>query len=221
MELISTLEKSIADLTSSKKVGIVENSGVKPLNDEQIDTLKQELEASPYKNDVNLIAKYLKLPMKIRVEWEYKLDGQDQVGGRIDLHNPAIALLDDRYAVIDKRSVADGKPQDIGHLKYFEKDLTNGESFGATISVYKTKSLELGVFTGKAYYKMQLTFEEYIKYLSLTKGFIYWQFLFCENLPEDVRKDIRQNYATRMIKDLPRLFPRENFTDVEEVVRRF
>jgi hypothetical protein len=73
----------------------------------------------------------------------------------------------------------------------------------------------------EAYYKMDITLDEYIKYLALTKGFIYWQFLFCKNLSKDLKDDISQNYAKRMLNDLPRLFPSENYDELEKVVKEF
>lgn len=223
MNTYNLLEKAIKELPLNKNVAMIENSGFKPLSHEQANSLTEELQQGVYKNKVDLFTNYIKFPMKIRVAWEYKLTGAFEMGGRMDLHNIAIAIQDEAYHLINTNSQKQKSDQpSAGEKKYFDKDLKSGESFGATISLEeKLSSFEVGVFMDKVYYKMNITLDDYVRYLCITKGFTYWQFLFCKNLSDDLKKDIRDNYAKRMMRVLPKLFGDEDYTDLKRIVDAF
>jgi hypothetical protein len=214
------LQNIIDDLKSNELVELIELSDFKPLSDEQVNSLLLELNNSDYSPYMALVKDYLNFPVSMRIAWEYRMRGTYNMGGRIYLHNTAIALLDEKLKPF-KPGIENLRQNAFG-FKYFDKDLKDGESFGATIELDKTlKRLKVGVFMDESYYQTDLSLERYIYYLRLTKGFLYWQFLFCKDVPEILKKDFRENYYRRMISDLPLLFKDHDYSELKKLVEEF
>ena len=214
------LNNIIDELKSNELVELIELSDFKPLSDDQAGSLLREFSNSRYSEYTSLVKDHLSFPLSSRIAWEYKMNDTYNMGGRIYLHNIAIALLDEKLKPFDP-GIENSEQFEPG-FKYFDKDLKDGKSFGTTIELDPTlKRLKVGVQMDKIHYRTDLNLEQYINYLGITKGFLYWQFLFCKEVPEVLKKDFRENYYRRMMSDLPLLFKDHDYSELKKLVEEF
>jgi|GEM_PF-7017106 len=220
MDKLTQINDMITELRSNQAVEFIEQTHAAALPQDQQDSLLEELQNSRHADHQELFKDYIRFPMKINIAWEYKMRDEYQMGGRINLHNIAIVVLDEEF-----NARGEGVEQQVKQTeyKYFDKDMNDGEDFGATLIVpEQLKKLNTGILLDGKHYRTSLSYSEYLDQLVITKGFLYWQFLFCTDpLADDLRADFRQNYFSRMLEDLPDLFPDHDYRRLKELADEF
>lgn len=147
----------------------------------------------------------LNYPSETTLHWEYKYQDKFLWGGQVNLKNISLVLYDkDHYAL---KKYKDN--QLITHDKYrfWDKDLLDGELIGTAIK-QEGKELSLIYILEDTFFELSLQPNEYIKMLSLTRGFPHWQLLFVKE-KFNCMKDL---YLKIMLRDFPTLFPKDNFS---------
>jgi hypothetical protein len=199
---IKTLEKLVAELEQHPAVTLLEHKPIEGAPAEHVAGLREELRGAGLSDALPALEPYLGMPMSMRVGWEYEDKGNAAFSGLggVFLHNPAVALLDDRFAV-------PGAPG----LKYLDRDLQSDLREGATLS-FRDGALAIGYHMGGKSYATDLTLETYLTTLRQTRGFLRWQGLYCTDMPAELRKELTRDHWTPMARVLVRLFPKEDLT---------
>lgn len=95
--------------------------------------------------------------------------------------------------------------------KWFDVNLKDRERiFSVNISDLWLVSEE-----GFKFFKINLELHEYFDMLCLTKGSIFWQYLFIENASENT-PDYELGYIMDMLIKLPKIFPNQNYQPLSE-----
>jgi hypothetical protein len=222
IETLKLFSSILREMSANKSVTIINSSEIEPLPKDQADSLMEELNNSAFANYIDLFEGYINYPMNLAIQWEYKLRTEYEMGGHISMHNLALVMLDDKYKLIEHGIKNDETKKMLKYAKYLDKDIESGENFGTVIYINEAlKQFDIGIILEGVFYRMDLSLEQYIRYAALTKGFIYWQCLFCKGLSIELKNDMRENYFKRMIADLPVLFPSEDYSDLEKSVNSF
>ncbi|NEO78184.1 hypothetical protein [Moorena sp. SIO4G3] len=159
---------------------------------------------------------YIFVAEEIWIAWDYKQGSNYEKGGEFRLINLFDSLVRNK-AKLWNDEMSQDKIEFLKSLRPFEDHPYSGDGKIGAFRISHGNSPEIWFYDLRTgYYKLSLTYEEYIELLLETKGFFNWQYLFCDaelhHYPANLKK-----YLTKMIDILYQIFPsfdREKYLEI-------
>ncbi len=136
---------------------------------------------------------------------EFTLQSVLEFGGKNILHP---VFLESQYAGVDLRTT-----------RVFDYYLYNGGPIFALLPVVEDRLLDsVLIFDKERLFKTTLVFADYLQVLRQTKGFLLWQYLYCEGIhPAPYEIDTME----RGLQFVDRAFPDGEYVDLKARLKAF
>lgn len=209
--------KKCLEIHNEKTIFVYEENLDSDLSDNQIKSLETDLNKSLSIAYGHIDRNLYHFPIETILHWEYKLDEKYELGGQINLHNILVSISSPKNKLTELylKEKIDSKEEYF----FFDKNLYDGESIGTLIKFANDK-LSLCYLMDDGIHDLTLNIEDYLNFLSKTRGFLYWQMLFFKEPIKEKYRYIDELHWKRMFQDLPRLFPKDDFSELFSIYER-
>lgn len=175
-----------------------------------------DLEESLGVNLYSFLGRYYEILGRFSIAWNYTIDNAENPGGEIRLINFSTIFFSKFKLYYNE--MPDEKIALLKSLLPFDDHPTIGDG---TLSAFRINPLsqipEIWYYDNGDAFKINLSIDAYIEHSLRTRGFLGWQFLFCSLNWNDELNDFRLERIGKLVKDLPQLFPGEDFSSYEEL----
>ncbi len=219
MRIVNLIASAIDDLRLSPVVEITRLDMRLPDDEEpSIDYLKSLFERSFGVDLPEGLEDALVLPPVCAVAWQYKSNGGFTEGGEFRL----VALydaFDSRRLKIEQEALPAGIQGPIPDAVYFDSQPEIGSY--ALLLPNKAREFPSVCFCDEGrIFPMVVGVRRYIELMSMTKGFYYWQYLFCDLDWHAYELGYRRSCVRKMPRVLARLFPENDLTVLERRLKQ-
>lgn len=210
MNSFSSIATEIGRLRDSPNVEVL--FGKSRLSEKQtVEILRPSLERAVKVKVSSAVAESLWIDDDLHVYWKSRNHRVDeQVFGEFFLRSALLFAKRSGLSEVFLARKYDGI--DLGEMRLFDQYAYNGGPIHALLRVNQGRlEDQVYIFDERDVFRTDLTYEQYLQVLRVTRGFLFWQYLYCQNA-----KIASYNISNieQGLNFIEREFPGDDYTDL-------